>query len=736
MRLIKFTIAIFACTHLNTTTSIGKEYKILYKDPKAPIEARINDLLSRMTLREKILQLNQYIVGKNTNENNIGEVLNSYPKESGSYIYFSDNATLRNRIQKQAVEETRLGIPALFGYDVIHGFRTIYPISLGQACSWNPDLVKKACAMAAQETRKSGTEWTFSPMIDVAHDGRWGRVSEGYGEDPYTNAVFGVASVLGYQGNDLSNPKQIAACLKHYVGYGASEGGRDYRATDISNQTLWSIYMPPYEACIKAGAATVMSAFNDINGIPATANYYTLTEILKKRWKHDGFVVSDWNAVEQLINQGIAANRKEAALKAFSAGTEMNMTDNCYAEYMEELVNEGKIKISQIDEAVGRILRIKFRLGLFENPYTPEYPENQRVLLPENRKLAEKLAEESMVLLKNKNQILPLNQKNIAVIGPMVKDRENIIGSWTAHGRTKDVETLWDGLKKEFTGKATLSYAKGCEFEGSDTSKFNEAIEIAKQSDIIILCLGERRNWSGENGSRSTLALPIIQEKLAEALCKTGKPIILVLSSGRPIELCRLEPICDAIIEIWQPGICGGTPLAGILSGRINPSGKLAITFPYSTGQITIYYNMRQSARPFDKQGDYQDIPTTPLYEFAHGLSYTNYEYGELKASTTHIKKNETVNISIPITNIGNRDGEETVHWFISDPVCSISRPIKELKHFEKHLIKKDETITYTFTINPIRDLSYVDSDGNPFLESGIYYISVKDKKIAIEVVE
>lgn len=320
MRLIKFTIAIFACTHLNTTTSIGKEYKILYKDPKAPIEARINDLLSRMTLREKILQLNQYIVGKNTNENNIGEVLNSYPKESGSYIYFSDNATLRNRIQKQAVEETRLGIPALFGYDVIHGFRTIYPISLGQACSWNPDLVKKACAMAAQETRKSGTEWTFSPMIDVAHDGRWGRVSEGYGEDPYTNAVFGVASVLGYQGNDLSNPKQIAACLKHYVGYGASEGGRDYRATDISNQTLWSIYMPPYEACIKAGAATVMSAFNDINGIPATANYYTLTEILKKRWKHDGFVVSDWNAVEQLINQGIAANRKEAALKAFSAG--------------------------------------------------------------------------------------------------------------------------------------------------------------------------------------------------------------------------------------------------------------------------------------------------------------------------------------------------------------------------------------------------------------------------------
>lgn len=736
MKLIKLTTAIFVCIQLSTYTSTGKENKILYKDSKAPIEARINDLLNRMTLREKILQLNQYIVGKNTNENNIGEVLNSYPKESGSYIYFSDNATLRNQIQKQAVEETRLGIPALFGYDVIHGFRTIYPISLGQACSWNPDLVKKACAMAAQETRMSGTEWTFSPMIDVAHDGRWGRVSEGYGEDPYTNAVFGVASVLGYQGNDLSSSKQVAACLKHYVGYGASEGGRDYRATDISNQTLWSIYMPPYEACIKAGAATVMSAFNDINGTPATANYYTLTEILKKRWKHDGFVVSDWNAVEQLINQGVAANRKEAALKAFSAGTEMNMTDNCYAEHMEELVNEGKIKISQIDEAVGRILRIKFRLGLFEKPYTPEYPETQRVLLPENRKLAEKLAEESMVLLKNTNQVLPLNQKNIAIIGPMVKDKDNIIGSWTAHGRTKDVETLWDGLEKEFTGKATLSYAKGCEFEGNDNSKFNEAIEIAKQSDIIILCLGEKRGWSGENGSRSTLALPIIQEKLAEALYKTGKPIILVLSSGRPIELCRLEPMCDAIIEIWQPGICGGTPLAGILSGRINPSGKLAITFPYSTGQIPIYYNMRQSARPFDKQGDYQDIPTTPLYEFAHGLSYTNYKYGELKASTTHIKKNKTVNISIPITNIGNRDGKETVHWFISDPVCSISRPIKELKHFEKHLIKKGETITYTFTINPIRDLSYVDSDGKPFLESGIYYISVKDKKIAIEVVE
>jgi len=707
----------------------------VYKQPNAPVESRVADLLGRMTTEEKIYQLNQYILGLNTNVNNTGETVDNVPSGIGSYIYFNGDAVLRNQAQRRAMEESRLGIPILFGFDVIHGFRTIYPIPLAQACSWNPELVRQASAMAARESRMSGVDWTFSPMIDVSRDGRWGRVAEGYGEDPYTNAVFCVASVRGYQGDNLSSPYHIAACLKHFVGYGVSEGGRDYTATDISRQALWETYLLPYEAGIKAGAATVMSSFNDISGVPATANKYLLTDILKKRWNHQGFVVSDWNAVEQLIPQGVAANRKEAALKAFNAGLEMNMKDDCYRENMFALLNEGKITIQQIDEAVSRILRLKFQLGLFETPYTPDYTEKERVLLPDYKELAAKAAEESMVLLKNANDLLPLkDRKKIAVIGPMAKDRKNLMGSWIAHGREEDAESLFEGLEKEFRGKATLSYSYGCDFDGDDRSGFATARKTAEQADVILLCLGEKAEWSGENASRSTLALPAIQEQLAVELHETGKPIVLILSNGRPLELCRLEPISQAIVEIWQPGICGGTPLAGILSGRINPSGKLSITFPYSTGQIPIYYNARQSSRP--DQGQYQDITTRPLYDFAHGLSYTEFKYGELKVSSASITKKDKLLVEIPVTNIGQMDGYETIHWFISDPFCSISRPLKELKHFEKRLLKAGETIVYRFEVEPEQHFSYVDHEGTRFTEVGDYYIIVKDKKIKIEITD
>ena len=707
----------------------------IYKQPHAPIEARISDLLSRMNIEEKIHQLNQYILGLNTNVNNTGETVENVPPSIGSYIYFSENATLRNQAQRRAMEKSRLGIPVLFGFDVIHGFRTIYPIPLAQACSWNPALVRQASAMAARESRMSGVDWTFSPMIDVARDGRWGRVAEGYGEDPYTNAVFCVASVEGYQGDDLSSPYQVAACLKHFVGYGVSEGGRDYTCTDISRQALWETYLPPYEAGIKAGAATVMSSFNDISGVPATANKYLLTDILKKRWNHQGFVVSDWNAVEQLISQGVAANRKEAALKAFNAGVEMNMKDDCYREHMPALLAEGKISVSQIDEAVSRILRLKFQLGLFENPYTPDYKEKERILLPAYKQIAAKVAEESMVLLKNDDSLLPLKgKKKIAVIGPMAKERKSLMGSWIAMGREEDAESLFEGLEKEFRGTAKLSYAAGCDFDGNNTSGFAAAKQVAEQADVILLCLGEKAAWSGENASRSTLALPEIQEQLATELHKTGKPIVLILSNGRPLELCRLEPLSRSIVEIWQPGICGGTPLAGILSGRINPSGKLCITFPYSTGQIPIYYNARQSSRP--DQGQYQDIPNLPLYEFGYGLSYTSYTYGELTPSATRIKKNDKLVVEIPVTNSGKMDGYETLHWFISDPFCSISRPIKELKHFEKRFIKAGETAVFRFEIDPEQHFSYVDHEGTRFTESGEYYIIVKDQKIKVELTD
>ena len=707
----------------------------MYKDAKAPIEKRIDDLISRMTLEEKILQLNQYTLGRNNNVNNVGEEVKKVPSEIGSLIYFDINPELRNSMQKKAMEESRLGIPIIFGYDAIHGFRTIYPISLGQACSWNPGLVEQACAVSAQEARMSGVDWTFSPMIDVARDPRWGRVAEGYGEDPYTNGVFAAASVRGYQGDDMSAENRMAACLKHYVGYGASEAGRDYVYTEISAQTLWDTYLLPYEMGVKAGAATLMSSFNDISGVPGSANPYIMTEILKKRWKHDGFIVSDWGAVEQLKNQGLAATKKDAARYAFNAGLEMDMMSHAYDRYLKELVEEGKVTMAQVDESVRRVLRVKFRLGLFERPYTPVTNEKDRFFRPQSMAVAAQLAAESMVLLKNNNQILPLtNKKKIAVVGPMAKNGWDLLGSWCGHGKDTDVEMLYDGLTAEFGGDAELRYAMGCKPQGNDRSGFAGALDVARWSDVVIVCLGEMLTWSGENASRSTIALPQIQEELVKELKEAGKPVILVLSNGRPLELNRMEPLCDAILEIWQPGINGARSMAGILSGRINPSGKLAMTFPYSTGQIPIYYNHRKSGR--GHQGFYKDITSDPLYPFGHGLSYTEFKYGTVTPSATKVKRGDKLSAEVTVTNTGSRDGAETVHWFISDPYCSITRPVKELKHFEKQFIKAGETKTFRFDIDLERDFGFVNEDGKRFLEAGEYHILVQGQTIKIELID
>ena len=707
----------------------------MYKDAKAPIEKRIDDLISRMTLEEKILQLNQYTLGRNNNVNNVGEEVKKVPSEIGSLIYFDINPELRNSMQKKAMEESRLGIPIIFGYDAIHGFRTIYPISLGQACSWNPGLVEQACAVSAQEARMSGVDWTFSPMIDVARDPRWGRVAEGYGEDPYTNGVFAAASVRGYQGDDMSAENRMAACLKHYVGYGASEAGRDYVYTEISAQTLWDTYLLPYEMGVKAGAATLMSSFNDISGVPGSANPYIMTEILKKRWKHDGFIVSDWGAVEQLKNQGLAATKKDAARYAFNAGLEMDMMSHAYDRHLKELVEEGKVTMAQVDESVRRVLRVKFRLGLFERPYTPVTNEKDRFFRPQSMAVAAQLAAESMVLLKNDNQILPLtNKKKIAVVGPMAKNGWDLLGSWCGHGKDTDVEMLYDGLTAEFGGDAELRYAMGCKPQGNDRSGFAGALDVARWSDVVIVCLGEMLTWSGENASRSTIALPQIQEELVKELKKAGKPVVLVLVNGRPLELNRLEPVSDAILEIWQPGVNGALPMAGILSGRINPSGKLAMTFPYSTGQIPIYYNRRKSGR--GHQGFYKDITSDPLYPFGHGLSYTEFKYGTVTPSATKVKRGDKLSAEVTVTNTGARDGAETVHWFISDPYCSITRPVKELKHFEKQFIKAGETKTFRFDIDLERDFGFVNEDGKRFLEAGEYHILVQGQTVKIELID
>lgn len=726
-------LCLLGVTH--SLSSKDKKSIPLYKDAKAPIEKRIDDLISRMTLEEKILQLNQYTLGRNNNVNNVGEEVKKVPSEIGSLIYFDINPELRNSMQKKAMEESRLGIPIIFGYDAIHGFRTIYPISLGQACSWNPGLVEQACAVSAQEARMSGVDWTFSPMIDVARDPRWGRVAEGYGEDPYTNGVFAAASVRGYQGDDMSAENRMAACLKHYVGYGASEAGRDYVYTEISAQTLWDTYLLPYEMGVKAGAPTLMSSFNDISGVPGSANPYIMTEILKKRWKHDGFIVSDWGAVEQLKNQGLAATKKDAARYAFNAGLEMDMMSHAYDRHLKELVEEGKVTMAQVDESVRRVLRVKFRLGLFERPYTPVTNEKDRFFRPQSMAVAAQLAAESMVLLKNDNQILPLtNKKKIAVVGPMAKNGWDLLGSWCGHGKDTDVEMLYDGLTAEFGGDAELRYAMGCKPQGNDRSGFAGALDVARWSDVVIVCLGEMLTWSGENASRSTIALPQIQEELVKELKEAGKPVILVLSNGRPLELNRMEPLCDAILEIWQPGINGARSMAGILSGRINPSGKLAMTFPYSTGQIPIYYNRRKSGR--GHQGFYKDITSDPLYPFGHGLSYTEFKYGTVTPSATKVKRSDKLSAEVTVTNTGARDGAETVHWFISDPYCSITRPVKELKHFEKQLIKAGETKTFRFDIDLERDFGFVNEDGKRFLEAGEYHILVQGQTVKIELID
>ena len=581
----------------------------------------------------------------------------------------------------------------------------------------------------------SGVDWTFSPMIDVARDPRWGRVAEGYGEDPYTNGVFAAASVRGYQGDDMSAENRMAACLKHYVGYGASEAGRDYVYTEISAQTLWDTYLLPYEMGVKAGAATLMSSFNDISGVPGSANPYIMTEILKKRWKHDGFIVSDWGAVEQLKNQGLAATKKDAARYAFNAGLEMDMMSHAYDRHLKELVEEGKVTMAQVDESVRRVLRVKFRLGLFERPYTPVTNEKDRFFRPQSMAVAAQLAAESMVLLKNDNQILPLtNKKKIAVVGPMAKNGWDLLGSWCGHGKDTDVEMLYDGLTAEFGGDAELRYAMGCKPQGNDRSGFAGALDVARWSDVVIVCLGEMLTWSGENASRSTIALPQIQEELVKELKEAGKPIILVLSNGRPLELNRMEPLCDAILEIWQPGINGARSMAGILSGRINPSGKLAMTFPYSTGQIPIYYNRRKSGR--GHQGFYKDITSDPLYPFGHGLSYTEFKYGTVTPSATKVKRGDKLSAEVTVTNTGARDGAETVHWFISDPYCSITRPVKELKHFEKQLIKAGETKTFRFDIDLERDFGFVNEDGKRFLEAGEYHILVQGQTVKIELID
>lgn len=730
---LKTVLLLLSVSLVEPLMAAGKQTtKVVYKNPKAPLESRVEDLLSRMTLKEKVLQLNQYTLGTNNIENNKGVEVKNIPAEVGSLIYFGTDPDLRNRMQHHAMEDSRLGIPILFGYDAIHGFRTVMPIPLAQACSWNPELVEKGCAVSAQECRMSGIDWTFSPMIDVSRDPRWGRVAESYGEDPYANGVFAQAAVRGYQGKNLSGEESVAACLKHYVGYGASEAGRDYVYTEISRQTLWDTYLPPYEMGVKAGAATIMSSFNDISGTPGSANHYTLTEVLRNNWNFSGMVVSDWGAIQQLQSQGMAKDLKNAGELALNAGLDMDMMSHSYDAYLEELVNEGKVDMATVDEAVRRVLRVKFQLGLFERPYTPSSKPTSRFLRPQSMQVASELTSESMVLLKNSG-ILPLKTvKKIAVMGPMADADHELLGCWWGHGENQDIQKLIDGIRREYAGKAEVRFTKGCAFDGEDDSDFKQAEDLAKWADVVIMCMGEKGSWSGENNSHADIGLPMIQRRLMQTVKQVGGKIVLALSSGRPVILGEAVELSDAILEIWHPGITAGDAVAGILSGRYNPSGRLAMTFPYALGQIPIYYNRRNSARRH--QGFYKDMMSEPLYPFGYGLSYTHFSYGEPKADKLQVAKNGKLTVTVPVTNDGDCDGKETVFWYVSDPYCKITRPNKELKFFEKKFIKKGETEVFTFDVDVERDFGFVDAEGHCFVEEGEVYVTVGGKQLKINI--
>ena len=722
------------------TCAYGKPVKYAYKDASLSVDDRVESLLSQMTLAEKLGQLNILVMGKNDNANNNedreGRKLSP---ETGAFIYFGTNVDNANELQRRAMEETRLGIPVLLGHDVIHGHRTLLPMPLAQACSWNRDLVYRGARESAKESYKSGLRWTFSPMLDVARDGRWGRVAESYGEDVYTNSEFAKVVVKGYQGESLSAKYSIASCLKHFAGYSYSRAGRDYNPTYISNLSLWETVLPPFKAGIDAGAATVMSAFNDFNGEPIAGNKYMLTDVLRHSLGFNGFVVSDWRSIEQLITQRVAKDSLAATIMALSAGNDMDMYDYLYSRYLPEALDKGLINIATVDEAVRRILRLKFELGLFENPYTEKVDETKRYLQESSVKVAKLMAEESMVMLKNVDNILPLKSqvKKILIAGPMINDRINMMGTWRSEAKEKDVVTIYDGLSKQFPN-VEFKYLDGVSFLKTKSDFNSQLKKYSEGADLIIFALGEQYAWSGENGSKASLDLPESQVLAVKEAANLNIPIVLLTSSGRPLALSNIEKYAKAIVQMWQPGLYGGDAIAGILSGRVNPSGRLAITFPYTTGQVPIYYNYRINARASwgESQGCYRDAPTKPLYPFGYGLSYSRFEYSDLNVSKAEFTKNEKIRLNVKVKNVSSVNGKETVFWYVDDCVASVSQPVKKLKFFEKKMINGGETVEFCFEIDPKRDLSFLDSRGEMRLEAGDFYIMVNDMRIKITLVD
>lgn len=686
----------------------------VFSQQQKTINERVDDLLKKMTLEEKIGQLNQY-----TNDANLTGPLVIKPNKQeeikkgllGSMLNVM--GVERTRKYQELALQSRLKIPLLFGLDVIHGYKTTFPIPLAEAASWDLEAIEKSARVAAEEASASGIHWTFAPMVDISRDPRWGRVMEGAGEDTYLGSKIAIARVKGFQGNKLGELNSVMACAKHFAAYGAAVGGRDYNSVDMSDRMLWETYLPPFKAAVDAGAATFMNSFNDLNGIPATGNKYLQRDILKGKWNFNGFVVSDWGSIGEMIDHGFAKDSKDAALKAIIAGSDMDMESNAYRNNLKQLVEEKKVSVELIDDAVRRILRKKFELGLFENPFRYSDSERQKKQLnnPEHTKAAREVASKSIVLLKNENGILPLskNVKTIGFIGPMVKLKRANHGFWAVELKEIDssyIVSQWEGMLNIIGRNTKLLYAKGCGILDNDKSGFKEALEIANQSDVVVVSIGERHDMSGEAKSRCSINIPGVQEDLIKELQKTGKPIVVLINAGRPLVFNWIADNMPTIVYTWWLGSEAGNAIADVIFGDYNPSGKLPMTFPRTEGQIPIYYNHYNTGRPIKNDNDivyksgYIDITNSPKFPFGYGLSYTNFDYSNLKLSKTKITNKESIQVTMDIKNSGKFDGEEVVQLYIRDRFGSVVRPVKELKDFQKINLKAGETKTLTFIID------------------------------------
>jgi len=691
------------------------------------VEQRINLLLRKMTLAEMLGQLQQ--LDGEANGNFRPEHLELVRKGLLGSTLNVRGAERTNQLQRIAMTESRLKIPLIFGFDVIHGYRTIFPIPLGEAASWDPVAVERAAGIAARESRAAGVHWTFAPMVDIARDPRWGRIAEGSGEDPYLGAAMARARVRGFQGSDYSASDKVVATAKHWVAYGAAEAGRDYNTTDVSERNLREIYFPPFKAAVDAGVGTFMSAFNDLNGVPTSANPYTLRKVLRGEWRFDGFVVSDYTSVEELMNHGVAANGKEAAREALNGGVDMEMVSRLYNKHGSELIAGGQVSLRRISEAVRRILRIKFRLGLFDKPYADEARERAAIFTNANVTAAREIAARSIVLLKNDNNVLPLDKtaRSIALIGPLADNEKDMLGSWTGDGIADDAVTLLQGIRSKVP-QAKINYAKGCEIDCQKPDGFDEAVRAARSSDVVIMAVGESAEMSGEAASRSSLDLPGRQLDLVKAVQATGKPLVVVLMNGRPLTINWVVENTPAILETWFAGTQAGNAIADVLFGDVNPGGKLPVTFPRAVGQVPLYYNHMNTGRPPDAKNKYTskylDVPWTPLFPFGYGLSYTQFKITNLQLSAQRIRPNGQVTVSLDVENVGKRAGDEVVQLYIRDVAASVTRPVKELKGFQRVTLQPGEKKRIEFTLGA-RELGFYNRTMSFVVEPGEFKVMV-----------